>query len=489
MELCHERRWFADDQVARSFTISKLDRQDVFMGWLDPIECQKARVHLAQGNVIEAANTLLSCKTPDHKAVRQLLVEIQRKLLEEAQSQYQAGALETSCKLVEVAKRCGELPAAFFAFVEELSRAVELQEKRQKWQQAQLSEAKKLADAGQLDTAIQLLEGLAEIPEAEYLRTELTLRREVFQRAVEACWECIRLGDPYGARRQWEKAREIMRDHPQISALAREIARLSRSGGALGVKGSSLPVTQRSGRFILARKALVLLDSEIAIGTPRTPEVKLPLLGRIHSRHAILFRDRAGWQITPCTDKNGDPCLVWINGRRISTPYRLVSGDEIGLGAENFGWSFLLPCQGSLTAVLAANGPTSGTIWVGTGPGLRNVILLADELVIRPQQPAHLVMAGLPCKEVRLVWKDVGLCWEVQGGKAVLELPHNTIAAEEPFVHIPSCLVIQGELSEAESLGRVVAGIGGGESCRIEIGACERITLGDGETLGHSAEG
>jgi len=446
------------------------------MGWLDPIECLKAREYLAEGNLVQAAHVLLSCKTPDHKAVRQLLLEIQRKLLVEAESQYRAGHLEPSWKLVELAKECGELPADVFAFVEELNRALDSERRRKAWQQAQLTEAKKLADAGHLDSAIHVLESLSEMSEARLLQSELSVRRERFRRTVEACRQCLEQGDLHGARRYWEKARELISDHPEVFALAREIARLSCSDSPWGGGGRSVPITQPSGRFILAREALVILDGEIGIGTPRTPGVKLPLLGRIHSRHAVLFRDRTGWQITPCTDKSGRPCLIWINGEQIGGPRRLASGDEIALGAENLRWRFSLPCEGSLTAVLATSSPASGTIWVGAGPSLRRAILMAEDLVIRPHQPAHLVVEKLPCSEVRLSWKPRGLCWEVMEGEFVVELPQNTIAAVESVVHIPSCLVVRGNLSEAESLGRMIAGITGAEPCRIEVEACERVT-------------
>ena len=453
------------------------------MGWLDPIECLKAREYLAEGNLVQAAHVLLASKTPDHKAVRQLLLEIQRKLLVEAESQYRAGHLEPSWKLVELAKQCGELPADVLAFVEELNRAVESERRRRAWQQAQLTEAKRLANAGHLDSAIHVLERLSEMSEAKLLQSELCMRRERFRRAIDACRQCLEQGDPHGARRHWEKARELIRDHPEVFALAREIARLSCSESPWGGGGGSVPITQPSGRFILAREALVILDGEIGIGTPRTPGVKLPLLGRIHSRHAVLFRDRRGWQITPCTDKHGRLCLIWVNGEQIGGPRRLASGDEIALGTENLRWSFSLPCPGSLTAVLVATSPASGTIWVGAGPSLRKTILLVDELVIRPHQPAHLVLEALPCEKIRLVWKPQGLCWEVDGGEFLVELPQRTVAAEEAVAHIPSCVVVQGNLSEAESLGRMVAGITGVEPCRIEVEPCERVTSFTGHNI------
>lgn len=76
------------------------------MVWLDPRECLAARDALQRGNPTEAARLLLASRFPQHRAVRNLLVEAGQHLVREAQQQFTAGELEAAEASLSLAARC-----------------------------------------------------------------------------------------------------------------------------------------------------------------------------------------------------------------------------------------------------------------------------------------------------------------------------------------------------------------------------------------------
>jgi len=78
--------------------------------------------------------------------------------------------------------------------------------------------------------------------------------------------------------------------------------------------------------------------------------------------------------------------------------------------------------------------------------------------VLRANQPAHIVLPDLPCKQLTFRWERQRLVWQMDGGAARLNLSGHTLQSDDDQLYLPSRLVIEPQLDEAELLGRAIAG-------------------------------
>jgi len=435
------------------------------MGWLDPLECKAARDYLRQGQLEEAARVLLTSKNREHRAVRHLLVEVGQNLVARATREAEMGQWELVAKTLEVASRCVTLEGDALALQNRAMQALaekKREEERRLEEQAkvreQVSEARRLARSGEFALALELLarwetQGGREVATAI---EEIRLSERRFGAAVQACEEAVGQGDEGLARHHWNTLRQIAPEAPQVKRLAGELARLAARGTRVaGDRGR--PVRGRSERILMEGVGMILLGQEIVLGAARE-EVDLPILGRIHRRHAALLRDKSGWQLVACRDKYGEPCLVKVDGHTVRDVCRLADGNVVQLGEDRCRWRFRLPVGDSLTAVWEALPDSTGSVVVpGTGDTLKRAVFLVDELLVRPYAPAHIIRGDLPCQALILRWEKEGLHWDVEGGSAWAEIPGVTWIASDRCLYLPSRLVINAQWDEAERLGRMMA--------------------------------
>lgn len=432
------------------------------MGLLDPIECKAARDYLRQGCPIEAARVLLAAKNPDHRAVRQLLVEVARRLIDQAQREVESEQWEAAKNTLELAGKCVALDGHGLELLRRAEQALaerRAEEDARRREQAKaaemLAQVEELVRLAEFTLALQILEQLrtAGATQAEEKITEVKFLKERFFSAIEECQNALLGGDAGLARYFWVRAKALCPEAPQIKRLAAELAKIAEGGQAEIHR--PVPVRDRSQRLILGEIGPLILAEEVALGSPQGENVQLPLLGRVHRRHAILIRDRHGWQIVACQDKHGKPCTVRIDGESVDSVARLRDGHLVQLGNESCLWRFRLPVPGSFTAIWEAL-PKSATAIACPDARLRKLaILFADELIIRGAAPAHIVLPEFPCERVILRWQDGGLHWFVEGGSAWLEIPGLTWHPGDSQVYLPSRLTVEPELSEAQRLGRV----------------------------------
>jgi len=437
------------------------------MGWLDPLECKVARDYLRQGQLEEAARVLMTSKNCEHRAVRRLLVEVGQQLVAQAAREAEAGQWELAAKTLDTASQCIALEGDALALQNRVAQALaerKRQEEQRLEEQArirqQVVEAKRLARAGEFALALELLarwetQGLREVGEAI---EEIRHWERRFNAALRACEESLERGDAGLARHHWETLREIAPEVPHVKRLARELARLVAQGERLTGGDRGTPVRTRSRRMLVEEVGIVLLGEQVVLGSARD-EADLPILGRIHRRHAVALRDRQGWQLVVCRDKNGRPCPVKVDGHEVSDMCRLTDENVVQLGEDKCRWRFRLPVGGSFTAVWEALPNSMGSLVVpSTGQLLKRAIFLVDELSIRPHAPAHFIREDLPCQGLILRWEREGLQWEVQGGSAWAEIPGVTWTSSDRYVYLPSRLIIEAQWDEAERLGRMIAG-------------------------------
>lgn len=426
------------------------------MVWLDPRVCLAARDALQRGNPTEAARLLLASHALHHRAVRNLLVEVGQHLVREAQQRFTAGELEAAEASLSLAARCMALEPEALALQQKVAEALTLQRQHQSWQAAQLEQARACIEQGQFQTALDVLKLVDGHPQAALLHQQAAQKLETFHRKLHACQQALQAGQPEVAYRHWQQAQALAPAEPRLVGLSKTIAA---AFAAVSPASSSefVPIRQRSQSFVLDDLALVISNSEVVLGTPRGEGVHVPILGPLHGRHAVLLRDRQGWQLVPCRDRHGQFCPVSVGGQLVAESCRLVDGCSIQFGVSECLWQFRLPVRGSLTAVLDLLPGRRPCVQAGSKL-LGRVVLLDDALRIRPIPPAHLVLPELPCQQLVLRWQPDGLGWDITGGTARLEPPSQVPELSCSLLRLPCRLLLEPQLDEAELLGREVAG-------------------------------
>ncbi|GAB4142887.1 FHA domain-containing protein [Thermopirellula anaerolimosa] len=443
------------------------------MSWLDPTECTAARDFLRQGRPIEAAKVLLESRNREHRAVRRLLGEVGFALVAKAEGEFEAGTWAAAQSTLRLAAECAALDQrglALHARIEEALAEKERMERAREVERAKvllkIEEACRLAASGEFAAALRTLESLPADDARETIQ-EIRLTEERFSDALDRCREAVVARDAGLARHYWELIKQLCPQCPEIKRLAGEIARAASPDA--GSAGRARPVSDRRDRFLVEDDTLVLLSDEIAIGAPHAENVQLPVLGRVHRRHAVLCRDRSGWRILPCRDRHGRPCPLRVNGKNISTDAGLQNGDRVELGDRHRPWIFRLPVPNSWTAIWEASAESEAGIFRPSGHALKRAIFLADELRIQPLAPAHLLIKNVACSGVVLRWQPQGLEWEIEGGQGWLESPGVTIASDDRAVYLPGRLVVESQWDEAERLGRMLVNAHAGERTTLKF--------------------
>lgn len=460
-------------------------------GLFDPPECKQAEDCLARSQPAEAARVLLASKHRHHRRVQQLLLEAGARLVELAKTLVenpQHPHLEAAAEMIDLASRCMHLDGPALALQQQIQQFLHQRQQADAFQAQLLRQAEQLEQAGRIRAALETLAPLGELSQATALRLRLQQRLETYRRHQKAIETCLSQGQVHAAHRHWQEAKKLCPHEPELAEWAGRIAQALAAPSSTSLlsavspqtapgdrttgSGPIAPLCRRSQEFLLADWALVLSSGEVCLGVPRSEGVQIPLLGRLHRRHALLVQDGQGWQLIPLADNRGNPCPVWLNGVLILGPERLRPGDKIAVGGANPAggsyWEFTLPVPGSATAVLESAPGNQNLISVG-GYRLPRAVLLADTLVIGSTRPAHLVLADLPCQRIVFRWQPEGLCWQVEGGAGRLEIPGQTLDQADSRLYLPSRLVVESALDEAELLGRAAAGAAPETQLTLEI--------------------
>ncbi len=425
------------------------------MGLFDPRECLAARDCIQRGQLMEAARVLLKCPQREHRSVRGLLLELHGRLVEEARKLWQDGRVETAREHISMAEQCAALQGEEAALRDEIVRACEAEKARKEWSRQQLVEAERLAQQGHLRTAIELAQNLSSLP-AHERRRQWEQRLQRFERYVADLRRYLDEGNYPAAYEAYRRAEGILPHDPELRGLRVELAQKAPQAAVAQPRfAPALPTTAHVTRWRLGLWAVVITADEVVVGLGSDPRVLLPVYGNLHKRHAAFVRVKRGWQITPLCDSNGKVARIKVNDSPIKGPTLLSDGSRIDFASSGCGWEFRQPVPESATACLEALPGNTGMALRITG-SQRSVILMADDLVVAPNPPAHLVVPDLPCRALRFFRVGNGLGYEVQEGDARVESADGLpLPVECHPLPLPCRLVIESHLSEAELLGRM----------------------------------
>lgn len=484
--------------------------------WLDPVECRIAEQCLARGHVLEAARVLLACREPDHKSVRDLLVQIGPQLVAQTQQAYEAGDLLVAGELIACAAQCVELPLAARALQERIVLDRDQRQDADDWRNRRLQMADDWADHGRLRSALGLIEPLAEQPEADRRKLDWEQAVDRLARYSAEFHDYLAQGQFDAAAAVLKKAQQAAPGQPQVLCLEqawRETRPDSRNqsgpdcqSGEDGLKdrptscadhasviqpqtpsdlpstaaaspapaAAPRPIRERPPRWLLSGLAgcgeiLILPQPVVTIGTPQDPWVDLPIQALLHRRHALLFREEvrgrtARYRVAPLAT-----CSVSVNGQEVpdGQTHWLVHQDVLQFGTESCRWTFQQPVADSGTALLTQTRPAAACVVTPFGVQIRHVVLLDDELCIgRTRGAAHLIEPHLPASRLRLIWRADGLHADVDDGVLFVNDGQDREAAG-PALSLPAELVLYAEragLAQAALLG-----VGGMYELRLRL--------------------
>ncbi|MCL4206099.1 MAG: FHA domain-containing protein [Pirellulaceae bacterium] len=426
--------------------------------WLDPIECRIAQQCLAHGQTLEAAKYLLAGPHREHRAVRELLLRIGPELVAQAQQAFDVGDLPIAQELIGCAAQCGELPPAAQALQQEIVRCCRRQQHDQQWRERRLQAADAWAGQGRLQSALGLIEPLADgDPDAARRKQDWTADAARLEGYVHQFDEYLAQGRWKAAEAVLRKAQEAAPGQPQVLCMEQALDEArpaparspsTHTDPATPMEHTADPVasgqcvspSKETVSFIAERAntpasvmrlllaglpgigpVLILRQPVVLVGTANDPSVQLPLQAMLHRRHAMLVRDktcgeRVQFRVGPMSG-----CAVSVNHVPIPDGQTQVlsDGDVLQFANEHCRWTFRQPETGACrsSAVLQQTRPASAYAVAPGGAQVRCIVLAGDELVIgRDRMAAHLAEAGLPVPQLRLAWQAGGLYAHVAGG-------------------------------------------------------------------------
>jgi len=422
------------------------------MGWLDSVASLAARDHLRRGDALEAARLVLRSPRRDDRFARQLLVEISRQLIEDASKALDAGDAIVAWGTIECAGQCIELRREAASLRERILLQRDVLRKQQAWEGKLLHQVRRWDRQGRMRSALGLLEAPVGTDDGQRLKVELEEQLVRFEQYITEAREHLERGDLLTAKRRLESARAVNATDPTVVRLEEA---LKESGARLPTgRRKSDPrrvVTDRHVGFSLG-PALVISRDRIVVGNPRDHSVDIPVVAKVHRRHALISRNRGLYRLISYAD-----CQVSVNEQPV-TECDLQEGDVLELGNAQCRWDFHLPVAGSNTAVLEQGERATSRVKTPDGSQFQRVVLLDEALHIRPRPPAHVVLPGLPCQSLSFLWTEAGLSVEVQGAELAIETTGGKPVEEAPLLPLPCNLVIRSKLDGAEWLGRVFVG-------------------------------
>ena len=465
------------------------------MNLFDPFDCRVARDLVAQGQNLDAVRLLGRSPDRDHRTARQLLSECQPRLIQQAGQAAEAMLWERAAELLDAAALCGERPVEAVALKERV-----LAEQRRAHEQAQrLEQARDWAGQGRVVSALDLvrpLEGNADSATRD-VRADLEERLSRGERYLAEAAELLDQGLVPAARERLDRARETHANHPRLAALEERcrhalaelsplpvaIPRRSDPGSLpplVSFVAPTAPVEAASGssptssppspiatspssaahlpsRFLVNDELLVITTEEAVIGNARGRGVTVPLLANVHSRHALVVRHRHDYQLVALPN-----CPTLVNGEPLTGTKLLADGDLIQFGPPGCLWRFQRPVPHSATALFESVGSLAASIPL-PGADSRQVhcqrfVMLADELVLTPNDDGHHSLPELPARELRLRSSPTGITVHATAAVVFIERAERCDRLDDAPLNWPSRLLIRTTLDEAELLRRSLLG-------------------------------
>ncbi len=310
---------------------------------------------------------------------------------------------------------------------------------------------------------VNSMEGTA----AEFIQRDFDEQRQRFERYVSEASGYIEQQAFAAARDRLDRAREIQAVHPrlvEVEARYREACRMGTparpvtepNSGRAGVPIlQSLPTMTTRLRL---NGTLLATGDELVIGNPRDEGVTVPMVAKVHRRHAIVVRHRRGHQLVAKPD-----CETRRNGELVNGVCELAHGDVLQFGpSSSCQWKYLRPIHDSLTVVFEPMGATTTDIRLPDGSSCRRVVWWDDVLVLaaRATIPAHVVISELPVPELRLHRQPQGFTVAASVAELSLERDSVEVPITNEIISWPCRLFVRVEMSEADILLQQLASRG-----------------------------
>jgi len=398
---------------------------------------------MRRGNLLEAAGILLESEDRQHRAVRNLLLEIGPQLGEQARQAYSDGEVAVAKELITCAHKCTPLAPEHEVLRDRILRDCEERSKQREWRDGHIRQAAAWAEQGRLCSAIAMIRPLEDDPEAARRRLDWQEKLDRLQRYVREFEEFLQRDELAAAEAVLRKARQVGRTNPQVLCMEKAWRRSTshaggdgqtqeNSGGAGLVPPSCppAPIDDRGKVFGLdglsIGAVLVVPQPVVLVGTASVDWVQLPMAAPLHRQHALILREpnhgdrMSRYRVLPFAG-----CAVSIGGAVVDDSLTLTDGDVIRFGSDQCQWMFRRPMPNSDTAILERRVGASGCVCTHDETEFSVVVLLGDRFAVGSEDAAadgdcHLGEPALPARRFCLEWKKQGLGaaveWMENGG-------------------------------------------------------------------------
>ena len=270
------------------------------MSIFDPIETQRIAEWLEKREALQAAETLLNLKSRDHKAVRPLVVQCVRQLIEFAENAYVNCDLETAAKHSRQAEALLTLSGSDAELAVAIQISLEQSKKRQKADEEDLELGRRLYSDKRLQTAIEQLTPIGHLDEAKRFIKRIETDFKAYERYCDNCNEALEYKEIDQAKQWLQKAKQVNASGSQIPSLESSVKTLSKSLTTCADEaGPYQAISTNDEGFILdggspEMNTLILFGHTLVIGSNKdygTPAaIRIVGANLIHQQHCVIYR-------------------------------------------------------------------------------------------------------------------------------------------------------------------------------------------------------
>ncbi|WP_417849358.1 hypothetical protein [Thalassoglobus sp.] len=269
------------------------------MSIFDPIEVQRVADWLDEGEALQAAATLLNSKHREHKAVRPLVIQCVRQLIEFAERAYAKSDLEIASKHSRIAERLLVLSGSDAEIASAIQVELENRKKQRIAEEEDLELGRQLHAAKRLQTAAEQLASVSHLDEAKRIIDRIGTGLKAYERSCDSCSEALE-GENLDLARSWlEKAKGINKSGKRLPGLEAKIQTLAKSLHSEDAKIEQDRAISADDKGVILdfcspeMNTLVLFGHSHVIGSAKSDgtlaDIRIPS-GQLHQQHGVICR-------------------------------------------------------------------------------------------------------------------------------------------------------------------------------------------------------
>lgn len=435
------------------------------MSLLDPPEAFKVRELLSNNSCVAAAQLLQKSKNQGHRVVRSLIQDCVQQLVALARESSEQESFKDAHDHIQLAAELQPLSGEAAMLRSSIETNYQLHKEATESIERRLCEARRLADAGRLNTSIESTSGIDD-PRAKTLEREISAKLSSYERNIQEAKALLDQGNAVGAAVIFAKIKKAYPDGEMTLSLEGRLRKDELTvEPALDIEEDEMapqPVSVHDHGVLLdfgmqELNSILLFGNTFVIGRAGGG-ADIQLTGAaLHAQHAIIVRNfhkgKMSYWLMPHPHHQK---YVAVNGKPLSLgvgatgTHKLAAGDEIRLGASTSDCRAAIVFEKASsddsandqhTALLRALESQSALAFQSSKTKCNTVVLFSDFFtvgnvglsnVFHPRFPASSLNFNAGQSHVNVSVENGELNRELEISEAVL-FCNELISIEEPF--------------------------------------------------------